>query len=723
MALRKQAFLKWTAAAFAVAALAAYGLRTQVSAATAAMGVTAARLTAAAPGEWLGYGRDYGEQHYSPLAKINVGNVKTLGLTWSYDFGEREGLEATPVVANGVIYVTTDFSEVWAFDARTGKKLWSYDPHTRYWQINTCCSPGNRGVAIWHDKVYVGALDGRLIALNAKTGKVAWSAQTFPKTTRLSITGAPRVIKGLVMIGNGGAELGARGVLSAYDAETGKLKWKFYLVPGKTDHDGAASDSAMKIARPTWKGDVFYKYGGGGTPWDGMAYDPDLDLLYIGAGNGSPWNAQMRSPGGGDNLFLGSIVAVRPETGQYVWHFQETPGDSWDFTSTQPIILADIKIDGKVRKTLLHAPKNGFFYVLDRATGKFIQGKAYGYMNWATGLTPEGRPIENPLARYGATGKPFVSIPGAIGAHDWQPMSFSPKTGLVYIPQHDATFTYKDDKTEGGTGRSKLGFNTGAGAYSAAVRLPSEGAAGPNANKGLPGADTAGEHRDGFLLAWDPVKQQARFKIPMTKIYNGGILSTGGNLVFEGTSAAEFAAYRDDTGQKLWSFPAQAGVMASPVSYELDGVQYVAVMAGWGGSLAAGARNDSNGPSHLLVFKLGAHGQLAPVPPYEPPPIDPPAQTETASTIDKGAAIYGRLCVRCHGGNAAGGGLGLTGPADLRRTPFLQDQAAFDQVVIDGALLDRGMAPFKGEVDADKAKAIRAYIVYQATAAKKSGAK
>jgi quinohemoprotein ethanol dehydrogenase len=724
MALRKQALVKWATAALAVAALGAYGFRTEVAAATAAVGVTAAKLVNADknPGEWLSHGRDYSEQRFSPLTKVNRANVKDLGLAWHFDFGERQGLEATPIVHNGIMYVTTDFSEVWAFDARTGKKLWSYIPDTHYWQINTCCSPVNRGVAIWHDKVYVGALDGRLIALNAKTGKVAWSTQTFPKTTRLSITGAPRVIKGVVIIGNGGAELGARGFVAGYNAETGKQVWKFYTVPGKTDHDGAASDSAMKIAYPTWHGH-WWDYGGGGTPWDAMAYDPELDLLYVGVGNGSPWNAALRSPGGGDNLFLGSVVAVRPETGQYVWHFQETPGDSWDFTSTQPIILADIKIDGKVRKTLLHAPKNGFFYVLDRATGKFISGKNYGIVNWAKGLDANGRPIENPDARYGDTGKPFVSIPGAIGAHDWHPMSFSPRTGLVYIPQHDSSFTYRDDKTEGGTGRSALGFNTGAGAYSAATRLPSEGAPAPGSNKGLPGADTAGDHREAYLLAWDPVKQEARFKVPMPKIYNGGILSTGGGLIFEGSAATDFTAYRDDNGEKLWTFPAQAGVVAAPITYELDGVQYVAVMAGWGGSLATGARSDSNGPSRLLVFKLGGKDRIPAKPVYEPPPLDPPALTESMQVVDKGAAQYARLCVRCHGGGAAGGGLGVTGPADLRRSPFIQDQDAFNQVVVKGQLLHAGMASFGAEVDEAKAHDIRTYIIYQANEAKKAGVK
>ena len=332
----------------------------------------------------------------------------------------------------------------------------------------------------------------------------------------------------------------------------------------------------------------------------------------------------MRSPGGGDNLFLGSIVALRPETGHYVWHFQETPGDSWDYTSTQPIILADVKIGGQVRKALLHAPKNGFFYVLDRATGKFIQGTNYSAVNWATGLDKNGRPIEVPEARYGATGKTFNAIPGPGGAHDWQPMSFSPKTGLVYIPEMEGGFSYKNDPTEGGTGRSKLGFNTGAGAFSADVRPPSAGPAPTAPQQGGAGV-TAGNLRGAHLLAWDPVAQKAVFKVPMRKSFNGGAMATAGGLVFAGSAATDFTAYNDMTGDKLWSFDAQTGIIAGPASYELDGVQYVAIMAGWGGTTAPySTRSDSNGPARLLVFKLGGTDKLPPRPADDRPPLDPP---------------------------------------------------------------------------------------------------
>jgi alcohol dehydrogenase (cytochrome c)/quinohemoprotein ethanol dehydrogenase len=709
-------------AAFAMlAAAGALALGAQVWAAANNPGVTGADIANPKASEWLGHGRDYYEQRFAPQTQIDRSNVRRLGLAWHYDFGERQGFEATPIVHDGVIYVSTDFSEVWAFDARTGKKLWSYVPDTHYWQFKTCCSPINRGVAIWGNKVFVGALDGRLIALDAKTGKLAWSTQTFPKETNLSITGAPRVIKGVVVIGNGGAELGVRGFVAGYDAETGKQKWKFYTVPGKNlADDGEASDSAMKIARPTWPGGNPSGFGGG-TPWDGMAYDPELDLLYVGVGNGSPWNAAVRSPGGGDNLFLSSVIAIRPETGQYVWHFQETPGDSWDYTATQPIILADLDIGGRVRKTLLHAPKNGFFYVLDRATGKFIQGKAFGPMNWATGLDANGRPIENPAARYGDTKQPFVASPGPGGLHDWQPMSFSPKTGLVYIPATESSYLYIHDPSEGGAGPTRLGYNTASGAFSAVTRLPSEGPAPADPWKGIAGADKA-SGRAAYILAWDPLKQEARFKVPMLKTFNGGLLSTGGGLLFGGNQANEFAAYNDQTGQRLWSFDTQTGVVAAPSSYEIDGVQYVALMAGWGGTIAPyGGLTDSNGPARLLVFKLGGTAKLPPKQPYSRPPLNPPAQTASLAEVDQGAALYARNCQRCHGGGANGGGLGPTGPADLRRSPFIQSQGAFDQVVRDGAYATRGMAAFGSEIDPAMARALRGYIVHQALAAKAAG--
>jgi len=380
--------------------------------------------------EWVTHGRTYGEQRFSPLDKVNVSNAGQLGLAWSFDLPENRGIEATPLVADGVMYTTSSWSIVRAFDAKTGKLIWEFDPKVpRKTGVKACCDSVNRGVALWEGRVYFGALDGRLISLDAKTGKQVWSTVTVDQSKPYTITGAPRVIKGKVLIGNGGAELGVRGYLSAYDARNGKLLWRFYTVPGEQPTDDAASDEAMKIARPTWKGE-FWKVGGGGTVWDSMAYDPDLDLLYIGVGNGSPWNRDIRSPGGGDNLFLSSIVALKPDTGKYVWHYQTTPGESWDYTATQHIILADLTIGGKPVKALMQAPKNGFFYVIDRTNGKLISADNYVPVSWATGVDPAtGRPVETPNARYGSG--PALAMPGPLGGHNWQPMAYSPKTNLV----------------------------------------------------------------------------------------------------------------------------------------------------------------------------------------------------------------------------------------------------------------------------------------------------
>ena len=308
-----------------------------------------------------------------------------------------------------------------------------------------CCDVVNRGVALWKGKVFVGAYDGRLIALDAVTGKVVWEKDTLiDKEHSYTITGAPRVFNGKVVIGNGGAEYGARGYVTAYDAETGNQAWRWFTVPG--DPSKPFEDESMAAAAKTW--DPAGKYwinGGGGTAWDTITFDPDLNMVYIGTGNGSPWNRNIRSPSGGDNLYLASLVALNADTGKYVWHYQETPGDHWDYTSTQPMILADITIDGAPRKVILHAPKNGFFFVVDRTNGKFISAKNFVDVNWATGYDANGRPIE--VAGGARRGKPFDSIPGPYGAHNWHPMSFNPQTGLVYLPAQDVPLNLTPEKT------------------------------------------------------------------------------------------------------------------------------------------------------------------------------------------------------------------------------------------------------------------------------------
>jgi quinohemoprotein ethanol dehydrogenase len=650
------------------------------------------------PGNWLTYGRTYSEQRFSPLQQINDGNVGQLGLAWSYDLDTHRGQEATPLVVDGVMYFSTAWSKVLALDAATGKRLWEFDPKVPpQWAINLCCDVVNRGVAVWKGKVYVGTLDGRLIALDAATGKPVWETLTIDPKYRYSITGAPRVAKGLVFIGNGGAEMNVRGYVSAYNAETGKLAWRFYTVPGNPAKP--FENPALKMAAKTWTGQ-WWKVGGGGTVWDSIVYDPELDQLYIGTGNGDTWNPKFRSPHGGTNLFVSSIVALNAETGKYVWHYQETPRDQWDYDSDQSIVLADLKIDGRDRKVILHAPKNGIFYVIDRVTGKPISARPFTKITWATGVDMKtGLPILTPYARYsGANPKPIT--PGPNGAHNWQPMSFSPQTGFVYIPVQEGGFLYKGLRK---FAPSKLSLNTGMDM--AAAEMPQD----PKIKQAIL-ATVKGQ-----LLAWDPVHQKAAWKVERPRPWNGGVLSTAGNLVFEGTASGRFEAYRADNGKKLWSFDAQTGVMAGPATYTVNGKQYVAVLAGWGGvfPLATGVVARKGGEmrniSRMLVFELGGKAKLPPPPEVEPPVLNPPPMTASAATVEAGRHLYQNSCSICHGDAVVSGGV----LPDLRYSSTLAGNEWFN-VVLGGLLEPHGMVSFSRQLSHRDAAAIRAYVIFRA---------
>jgi PQQ-dependent dehydrogenase (methanol/ethanol family) len=660
--------------------------------------VTAERLTNAEsePGEWMSHGRTYSEQRFSPLDQITTANVNQLGLAWYADLDTRRGQEATPLMVDGVIYVSTAWSKVKAFSARSGEPLWSYDPEVDgQWAVNACCDVVNRGVAVWEGKVFVGTIDGRLIALDANSGQELWDVNTIDKTKPYTITGAPRVIKGKVLIGNGGAEMGVRGYISAYDANTGELSWRFYTVPGNPA-DGFENPILEKAAE-TWSGE-WWKIGGGGTVWDSMSYDPGLDLLYIGVGNGSPWNHTFRSEGKGDNLFLSSIVALDPDDGSYVWHYQSTPGETWDHTATQQIIVADLDIDGMTRHVVMQAPKNGFFYVLDAATGELISAKNFTEVAWATHIDLEtGRPVENPAARYDRTGQPFLSTHNPNGAHTWHSMSFSPLTKLVYLPIHGTPFIYGGAKEYTTTA---MATNLGTDFSGNAALDPQEVLA----------------KTYGRLIAWDPVKQEEVWRVERAGPANGGALSTAGGLVFQGTGSGQFTALDASSGAELWSTHAQTGIIAAPMSYLLDGEQYVAIMAGTGGSWAM-IGGDSNmkgmalpNESRLLVFKLGGTLQLPAPTTLVRPPMTPPPHTATAETIAVGAPLFETYCGSCHGAGVVGVGL----LPDLRRSPYLHDAEAFSQVVIGGALAPSGMASFASVLDQEQAQAVRAYIIMRA---------
>ena len=669
-------------------------------------GVTDAMIAAGNGDSWLTYGGDYAEQRFSPLTQISDQNVSQLGLAWSADLDTARGQEATPLMHGGVLYVTTAWSMVKAYDAATGALKWEYDPKVpRETLIRVCCDAVNRGAALYGDKVYVAALDGRLIALDQKTGKEVWSKVVVPNQKDYAITGAPRIAKGKVLIGSAGSEYRARGSLAAFDAQTGDELWRFHTVPGNPA-DGFES-KAMEDAAKTWTG-KWWEYGGGGTVWDSITYDPATNLVYFGTGNAEPWNPDANGRQG-DNLYTSSIVAVNADSGEYVWHYQETPEDRWDYDSDAQIMVADLMLGGKKQHVVMHAPKNGHFYLLDATTGKFVSATPYAKVTWTTGIDPvSGKPTINPEARYEKTGKLYIGMPGIYGAHTWHPMSFSPTTGLVYIPTNEAAFPYLAAKDWKG---SDIGFQLGIDA----VPTP--------AVKAI--RDQIKATTTGALVAWDPVARKEAWRVTQPGPSNGGTLATAGNIVFQGSAKGEFIAYSADKGARLWSFPAQTGIIAAPMSYAIDGQQYVAVLAGWGGlwdlfgGVVAGKSGPTRNISRVLVFKLGAKATLPAPPPMSAMVLDPPPLTGTPAQVAKGAAFYGRYCTACHGDAAMSGGL----VPDLRHSGVLNDGNALKAIVIDGALKHNGMVSFKSAVTADDVDALRHYLISRANEDKALGDK
>jgi quinohemoprotein ethanol dehydrogenase len=647
------------------------------------------------PGQWVSTGRTWDEQRFSPMDQINAGNVGQLGLAWYADIATTRGMEATPLVIDGVLYNTQPWNITTAYDAKTGEVLWTYDPQVplKFGRM-ACCDIVSRGLAAWDGKIYVGALDGRLIALDAKTGAELWSVQTTDQSKSYTITGAPRVFGGMVVVGNGGAELGVRGYVTAYDAKSGEQLWRWHTVPGNPA-DGF-ENAAMEMAAKTWTGE-WWRNGGGGTAWDSLSYDPALGLVYIGTGNGSPWARPYRSPDGGDNLFLASIVALDAKTGEYRWHYQTTPGEQWDYTATQQMILADFPIDGRMRKVIMQAPKNGFFYVLDRETGELLSAEKLVPMSWASGIDKAtGRPIEIPEARYGTD--PVMVSPGAGGAHNWNPMAYSPKAGLIYIPVTETYMSYalaeNYDPAKGGLGTSFFGSD----------------------DKRKAMAEYADAHSGGWLVAIDPATQREVWRTPKEQKGSGGVLVTAGNLVFQGSIGTTFAAYRADTGEKVWEMPVQQVPIAAPITYMVDGVQYIAVNAGWGGGLAHVERAAYSrlflGQPRLLVFKLGGTAKLPPPPPesFAVPELSPPPKpTGTAEQVALGERLYGENCSLCHGAAARGGIKDLRHMAPATHTAFLD-------IVLGGKLAQNGMASFADVLAPDEAEAIHHYLVARANA-------
>ena len=635
--------------------------------------------------DWPAYGRTFSEQRFSPLNQINRQSVSRLGLAWSLELPAVWNVSSAPVAVDGVIYIAVGFSVIYAVDAASGKQLWSYDPKVAPQKMRMAW--GIRGLSFWKGKVIAGVQDGRLFALDARSGKLLWETLTTQPGDNRYITGAPRVFNGKVIIGHGGADFGhVRGYVSTYDAETGTLLWRWYIVPG--DPAKGFENKAMEMAAKTWKGQ-WWKYGGGGTAWNAMTYDPDYNRVYIGTGNGGPWNRKLRSPGGGDNLFLCSVVALDADTGQYIWHYQTAPGESWDFTSTMDLVLANILIDGKPRKVILHAPKNGFFYVIDRATGTLISADKLGKVTWAKGIDrATGRPIENPGVRY-EDGEALM-WPGSGGLHNWQPMSFSPDTGLTYIPAHEMAGYYNDKGLDPRT-----------------YQMERDGPMGINAFRD----DIPKSGGSSSLIAWDAVQKKKAWETALPGATNGGVMSTHGGLVFQGQSDGRFVARDDRTGAVLWSADMGVGTQAPPITYSVGGRQYVSILAGWaGGQMLLGSLSAQHGwvgrdhPRRLLTYALDGRATLPPSPPpSQPVPIDDPSFTIDPKLVLRGRALYDR-CLICHGAGVVAGGFA----PDLRASPVPLNAQAFASVMY-GGLQSRGMPPFP-ELTAEDLVALRHYI-------------
>jgi PQQ-dependent dehydrogenase (methanol/ethanol family) len=645
------------------------------------------RANAARGADWPSYGLDYAETRFSRLGQISAANVKDLGLVWSYDLESNRGVEATPLVVDGIMYVTGSWSIVHAIDVRSGKRLWVFDPKVdREAGYKGCCDVVNRGVAVWKGRVYVAAYDGRLIALDAATGTKAWEVDTIiDRKFSYTVTGAPRVFKGKVIIGNGGAEYGVRGYITAYDAVSGKQAWRWFTVPG--DPSKPFEDESMAKAAKTWDAaGKWWEAGGGGTAWDSMTFDPELNLMYVGTGNGSPWAHKKRSPAGGDNLYLASIVALNPDTGKYVWHYQQTPGDNWDFTSTQPMILADLKIGGKPRKVILHAPKNGFFFVVDRTNGKFISAQNFVDVNWASGYDKNGRPIETAIAR--VADRPREIIPSPYGARNWHSMSFNTATGLAYMPVQGVPVNLLDNKD--------WKFN---------AKSPLEPHSGMGWNLGMfANAEPPKSAPFGRLIAWDPVAQKERWRVEHVSPWNGGTLTTAGNLVFQGTADGRFIAFDARDGKKLWETPVGTGVVAAPATYTVDGKQYVSIAVGWGGVYGITARHtDRKGPGTVYTFALGGSAKAPAFVDYRLGELVQGVPYDKAH-VPEGTALYVSNCVFCHGvpGVDRGGNipnLGYSGRDVI---------ANLDRFVFKGPFTNNGMPDFTGKLqpaDIDKLKA------------------
>ena len=659
--------------------------------------------------QWLTTGRDIQGTYYSPLTQINDKNVGRLGLAWERKTETYRALEATPVVVDGIMYTSGSWGVAYALNAATGQVLWKFDPvNNGQAGRNACCDVVNRGVIVWKGRVYVSSTDGRLFALDARTGRRLWAVDTIVDHRQpYTVTGVPQLAGDAVLIGNAGSDIGhggVRGYVSAYDLRTGRFRWRFYAVPARDDPKPTAADRA---ALRTWDAHTTPR---GGTVWAGTSYDPELGLVYIGTGNAAPYQERDRTPDGGekDDLYTSSIVALNARNGALAWFFQTTPGDNWDQDAISPFIQADLEVDGRLRQVIMQAPKNGFFYVLDRRTGELISGKPFTYVNWARGLDAKGRPLLTKDANY--TKEPQLIYPSTAGAHSWMPMAYSSITRLVYIPVIDAPMVFVDLHP------APLSFVDGS--FGVGVVFPDKDYNPQDWEQWfgrLPGyeADGRGPRRviRGVLRAWDPVASRVVWEQETSRdyfLYDGGVLATGGNLVLQGRGDGVLVAYAADTGKVLTRIETGVGIMAAPMSYEVAGVQYVAVMEGYGGGAiglpfppnSAGARHVNEG--RIVAFRLDG-GTVALPPVREEAAVEPPAQHGSSAEIARGNLLYASYCSRCH----------VFGPGvlpDLRRMPT-GVHSLFEEIVLRGRLASLGMGRFDDVLSAADVSAIHTYLV------------
>ncbi len=687
--------------------------------------VNAERLAAGEPDQWLTPGRDVNGTYYSPLQDINAGNVGKLGFAWDYRLGTNRGQESTPLVIDGVMYATSNFGRVYALDAATGEELWKYDPHIDgQWARYACCDAVNRGLVAFDGRLFVGALDGWLHALDARTGQRVWKVDTLigrSQRTPYTLTGAPLLAGDLIIVGNGGADFaGARGYVSAYDRKSGAFRWRFFTVP-RNPADGPQDQPHLAAAAKTWDPRHRWDAGSGGTAWDGMAYDPALRLVYIGTANPAPYNMRLGGRQGGDELYGASIIAIHADDGSMAWYYQTTPGDRWDYDSTQKLILADIELDARRRQVVMQAAKNGFYYVLDRASGELLSAHNFAFVNWTRGIDAgTRRPILDPRADYDRG--PALVFPSEGGAHSWQPMAYDPGRGMVFIPVMEAGNVVLET-SDRRAGLVEGQFTTPAFPTELWDPKSMRSLYGelPPISRLARGMQTNIASR-GFLRAWNVAQHRVVWEAQTATSWDGGVLATGGGLVFQGDANGNLNAYAADTGERLAAIAMGSSMMAAPMTYRVNGTQYVAIVAGYGGgAVILGAPLDPASAAYrygndgrIIVLRIGGPAPPLPAPSADPPLPEPPARPADAAQTAAGEVLYNRFCSRCHV-------MGRGTLPDLRRmTPATH--ALFDSIVLGGAYTIKGMARFDDVLSPADAQAVHAYLVDQAWRLKRAAA-